>query len=373
MRVALLSWLSPALYILLVGLSVTYGRRQAPIHASSHASTRYVRGTSPGGSGSASRRNTNTKQDSGNDISATSGSSNGIRISSKALEPIKPLLSVSTAVHGGHHGGTMAGNSATKGLTMPNHPVFDDAAPKNVSGLTGNAAYLHCVVRNLNSNSVSWIRRRDLKILTVGRYTYTTDQRFEVLHSEESSDWILKIKYAQLRDSGVYECQVSTKPPLSYTVQLNIFAPQAAIVGAPDMHVDKGSAINLTCVIVHSPQPPAYIFWYHNGKVVQYDSPRGDITVVTELGNVTRSFLLIKEAKPGDSGNYTCAPSNTEATTASVHVLNGKTPAAMQTSKGETPAAMQTPGGSATLRGPVTIIMVFSTVLLLLLRAPFPI
>lgn len=44
-------------------------------------------------------------------------------------------------------------------------------------------------------------------------------------------------------------------------------APQAEIVGAPDIHVDMGSTVNLSCIISHSPEPPAYIFWYHNGKV----------------------------------------------------------------------------------------------------------
>lgn len=70
---------------------------------------------------------------------------------------------------------------------------------------------------------VSWIRQRDLHILTVDRYTYTTDQRYEVIHSEGSQDWILKIKYVQLRDSGIYECQISTKPVRSFTVNLHVY------------------------------------------------------------------------------------------------------------------------------------------------------
>ncbi|MPC39090.1 hypothetical protein E2C01_032610 [Portunus trituberculatus] len=57
-----------------------------------------------------------------------------------------------------------------------------------------------------------------------------------------------------------------------------------------------GSAINLTCVISHSPEPPAYIFWYHNGKVMSYDSPRGGVTVMTDHGNSTTGYLLIQES-----------------------------------------------------------------------------
>lgn len=44
-------------------------------------------------------------------------------------------------------------------------------------------------------------------------------------------------------------------------------APQAKIIGAPDMHVDMGSTINLTCTISHTPEPPTYIYWYHNSEV----------------------------------------------------------------------------------------------------------
>lgn len=43
--------------------------------------------------------------------------------------------------------------------------------------------------------------------------------------------------------------------------------PTAAILGGPDLHVDKGSTINLTCTIRYSPEPPAYIFWYHHDEV----------------------------------------------------------------------------------------------------------
>lgn len=43
--------------------------------------------------------------------------------------------------------------------------------------------------------------------------------------------------------------------------------PTASILGGPDLYVDKGSTINLTCVIKFSPEPPTHIFWYHQDKV----------------------------------------------------------------------------------------------------------
>ncbi|CAG9132485.1 unnamed protein product [Plutella xylostella] len=69
---------------------------------------------------------------------------------------------------------------------------------------------------------VSWIRHRDLHILTVGGYTYTSDQRFQASHAPLGDDWTLHIKWAQQRDAGVYECQVSTQPVRSYFVTLHV-------------------------------------------------------------------------------------------------------------------------------------------------------
>jgi hypothetical protein len=69
---------------------------------------------------------------------------------------------------------------------------------------------------------VSWIRHRDIHILTVGTYTYTSDQRFQTTHRADTDDWVLHIKWAQQRDAGMYECQVSTQPVRSYFVNLNI-------------------------------------------------------------------------------------------------------------------------------------------------------
>ncbi|XP_045481682.1 hemicentin-1-like isoform X3 [Harmonia axyridis] len=210
-------------------------------------------------------------------------------------------------------------------------PYFDALVPQNVTALVGKSAYLTCRVRNLGNKTVSWIRHRDIHILTVGSYTYTSDQRFQANHHAETDEWTLQIKWAQKRDAGIYECQISTQPVRSYFVNLEVVVPTAQILGGPDLHVDKGSTINLTCSIRFSPEPPAYIFWYHHDDVISYDSTRGGVSVITEKGDVTTSFLLIQHADISDSGKYSCSPSNADVASVRVHVLNGERPAAMQT------------------------------------------
>lgn len=58
--------------------------------------------------------------------------------------------------------------------------------------------------------------------------------------------------------------------------------------------------------------------------MISYDSNRGGVSVITEKGDVTTSFLLIQHADISDSGKYSCSPSNADVASVRVHVLNGK-------------------------------------------------
>ncbi|XP_022238393.1 zwei Ig domain protein zig-8-like [Limulus polyphemus] len=211
------------------------------------------------------------------------------------------------------------------------HPHFyEKGALKNVTAQLGQTVYLHCVVRNLGDRTVSWIRRRDFHVLTVGETTYTAEERFEAVHMSHGDDWVLKIRLAELADQGDYECQVNTHPLMSYFVHLTVLVPEAGILGERDLLVSSGSYINLTCIIRQSPSPPVFVFWYHNDRMINYDSSRGKITLQKASEDTAMSTLYIKNAKASDSGNYTCGPSNAGATSVLVHVVNGQKPAAMQ-------------------------------------------
>jgi hypothetical protein len=48
------------------------------------------------------------------------------------------------------------------------------------------------------------------------------------------------------------------------------------------------------------------------------------VSVITEKGDVTTSYLLIQNAEVTDSGKYSCSPSNADVASVKVHVLNGK-------------------------------------------------
>lgn len=56
---------------------------------------------------------------------------------------------------------------------------------------------------------------------------FSGDQRFTVLHQPDSYEWNLKIEYATLKDSGVYECQVNTEPKIKLSVLLEVTGEEA--------------------------------------------------------------------------------------------------------------------------------------------------
>ncbi|XP_044747062.1 lachesin isoform X2 [Coccinella septempunctata] len=208
----------------------------------------------------------------------------------------------------------------------------DNNTVTNITVQLGATAFLHCHVRNSHdrtlagSEQVSWVRRRDWHILSSGVFTYTNDERFQILHSEGSDDWTLQIKYVQKRDNGTYECQISSNSGLiSHFVNLQIVIPEATIQGSKsgEHHVDVGSVIDLLCIIEKSPTPPQYVFWYHNEHMINYDTARGGITVDTVPGPRTQSRLTIRDTNDADSGNYTCSASNTEPASIYVFVSEG--------------------------------------------------
>ncbi|XP_058808604.1 zwei Ig domain protein zig-8-like [Phymastichus coffea] len=208
----------------------------------------------------------------------------------------------------------------------------------NVTIQLGGTAFLHCKVHNLADRNgadteISWIRRRDWHVLTSSTFTYTSDERFQVLHLEGSDDWTLQLKYVQERDNGTYECQVSRSTGiLSHYVNLNVVTPEAFILGGEEHHVDVGSIISLVCIIEKSPSPPHYVFWYHNDRMINYDTPRSSVSVQTEPGP-SQSRLTVHNAVESDTGNYTCSASNTKSASIFVFVTEGDKMAAISRRK----------------------------------------
>ncbi|KAH8282733.1 hypothetical protein KR054_009410 [Drosophila jambulina] len=247
-------------------------------------------------------------------------------------------------------------------------PIFDFGMPRNITGRTGHTeAIIKCRVDSLHDKSVSWIRKRDLHILTVGTATYTTDKRFQVTESKDSREWTLHVKSPQAKDSGIYECQVNTEPKMSMAFQLNIIEispdAKAVISGPHDLHFKAGSAIILNCLVQQpSVKDIGPIYWYRGEHMItpfdaddgQVEAPAGRqdtagkgiaedvspndimsevdlqkefatrIAMESQLGDTLKSRLRISNAQTTDTGNYTCQPTTASSASVLVHVINGE-------------------------------------------------
>ncbi|KAG8230541.1 hypothetical protein J437_LFUL008364 [Ladona fulva] len=111
----------------------------------------------------------------------------------------------------GHEGnGGVLEEEVEEATTPESLPFFEDYA--NATNVTTQLG-----------NTVSWVRRKgeDIHLLTFGMHTYSSDSRYS-LNYQHPNDWKLQIKYANQRDEGHYECQVSSHPPRIFYVLLTV-------------------------------------------------------------------------------------------------------------------------------------------------------
>ncbi|XP_015593683.1 neural cell adhesion molecule 2 [Cephus cinctus] len=196
---------------------------------------------------------------------------------------------------------------------------------KEVLAQTGGTAVLPCKLTEPSVGIVTWIRRKDRQLLTVGSTTHSPDARFVVRPS--SSDWSLLIKKVKKQDAGLYECQIPTVPIQHQFICLKITEAYSVIPGAPDLYVKQGSSLRLECQLMAATEPPIYVFWYRHGRMINYDDESGVTVKATKNG----STLLVEKTKSNHGGNYTCSPSNARPVSVMIHVIEEEEkPAAMQ-------------------------------------------
>ncbi|XP_037787662.1 uncharacterized protein LOC119583261 [Penaeus monodon] len=83
--------------------------------------------------------------------------------------------------------------------------------------------------------------------------------------------WTCNIKYVQTRDSGVYECQLSTHPPMGILTNTHGHQPVSHITGGPDMYAQEGIDVTLLCSSENYASRPLLVL-YHEFEMINYDS-----------------------------------------------------------------------------------------------------
>ncbi|KAH8389478.1 uncharacterized protein LOC110183341 [Drosophila serrata] len=175
----------------------------------------------------------------------------------------------------------------------------------------GGLAILPCVVKVNSPATVSWIRRKDFQLLTVGLSTHSSDKRFLVEHTRHMGHWSLRIKAVREEDRGFYECQLSIYPTQSIVIELKIVEAVAEISSAPELHIDETSTLRLECKLKRATENPAFVFWYHDSKMINYDSQGG--FVVTSIGQSSLQNSQIFRSTPGNKSRVVSPPNTSNA------------------------------------------------------------
>lgn len=264
------------------------------------------------------------------------------------LQVFVTLLTVLPSMAKGPQGGSHNTLGGYGSSLLGKNGIFLQANHSDITAQEGATATLPCRLSSpLGDGMVSWVRRRDYHLLTVGRQAYSTDARVGVKVSLDGSDWMLTIRYVAATDAGLYECQVSSHPPQLLMVNLHVVKAHAEIMGGPERYIHHGSSLGLVCLLKGATEPPVYVFWYRGERMINYDKERG----VTVHNSRTSSKLFVASVSRRDEGNYTCMPSNAAAASVVVTVIQKENPAGLQqetnTEKEAAPASSSSSSSSA--------------------------
>ncbi|XP_073823360.1 LOW QUALITY PROTEIN: dpr-interacting protein eta [Musca autumnalis] len=174
----------------------------------------------------------------------------------------------------------------------------------NVTASVGRDAFLTCVVQDLGSYKVAWLRVDTQTILTIQNHVITKNQRIGIQNTEEHKTWIMRIKDIKESDKGWYMCQINTDPMKSQVGYLDVVVPPDILdyPTSTDMVVREGSNVTLKCAATGSPEPQ--IIWRRENGV-PIELPNG-----TAVSQVEGTNLIIPSVKRQHMGAYLCIASN---------------------------------------------------------------
>ena len=112
-------------------------------------------------------------------------------------------------------------------------PRLDLTVDQSVTRLKGESALITCIVSNKGKSSLMWKRvsksRGPDELLTINGETVTDDERVNVLHEVDGDVYVLVIQNLTEHDSGIYSCELNTKPPTISRHQLTVLSSRRVV------------------------------------------------------------------------------------------------------------------------------------------------
>ncbi|KAK4881543.1 hypothetical protein RN001_004862 [Aquatica leii] len=143
------------------------------------------------------------------------------------------------------------------------NPKFGEPI-RNVTVAVGREAIFTCIVEDLGTYKVAWLRVDTQTILTIHHHLITKSSRISVTHSENKT-WNLHIRDVQEYDRGWYMCQINTDPMKSQMGYLDVVVSPDILdyATSADMSVQEGVNVTLRCEAKGYPRP--HILWKREG------------------------------------------------------------------------------------------------------------
>nr|XP_027234132.1 titin-like isoform X2 [Penaeus vannamei] len=188
-----------------------------------------------------------------------------------------------------------------------NMTVTDEAAVEaRITAATGSSVEFSCEA-SAEDGRVSWIRERDLHILSVGSLVFTADPRFSVEQDLRTGAWKLRLARVAQADAGDYSCVTSEHDSRPTLYRLVVVDPTIGMEFPDNITVEVGSTAVLSCRVLHLGQ--GTVSWIRDedhyvtaGLFTTTSDYR--FTPSVEDSNVWQ--LRIRDARPEDTGAYSC-------------------------------------------------------------------
>ncbi|KAH8333867.1 hypothetical protein KR059_004042, partial [Drosophila kikkawai] len=200
--------------------------------------------------------------------------------------------------------------------SLPADPKF--SGPINNSTVpVGRDALLTCIVHDLVSFKVAWLRVDTQTILSIQNHVITKNHRIAISHTEHRI-WQLRIRDVQESDRGWYMCQINTDPMKSQMGYLDVVVPPDIVDYQTSQDVVRatGQNVTLTCSATGVPLPT--ITWRREEStplLLSEDSAQ------QEVYSVEGQNLSLWQVQRSHMGAYLCIASNGVPPTVSKRVM----------------------------------------------------
>ncbi|KAK8385617.1 hypothetical protein O3P69_016413 [Scylla paramamosain] len=186
-------------------------------------------------------------------------------------------------------------------------PRFGESI-QNVTVAAGREARLSCIVDNLGTYRVGWLKVDSQTILTLQNRVVTHNARVTLTHDQHRT-WNLHIRQVKESDSGCYMCQINTPIMQNQVGCIKVHVPPDIIneQTSSDTTVNEGESVTLRCVAEGLPRPE--IKWKReDGRRITLRSPPRDVS--KEVESVPGNNLTLESVSRKQMGAYLCIASN---------------------------------------------------------------